>query len=64
MIPSKPMYETKHMKIPSNVYAVFMNIKRHEKSNSSNGSSQMIEKFDGNQGSIKTGAFDKIIVML
>ncbi len=41
-----------------------MNIKRQEKNNASNESLKMIDKFDGDQGSIKTGAFDKIIVML
>ncbi len=64
MIPSKPLYETKHIRIPDNVYGVFTNIKRQQKVNSSNTSSQTIEIVDGDQGSIKTSAFDKIIVML
>ena len=64
VIPSKPLYETKHIQIPDNVYAVFTNIKRQQKSNFTNVSSQMIEIIDGDQGSIKTSAFDKIIIMM
>lgn len=58
------LYESKHLHIPNNVHAIFTNMSRSQKNNSANFPGQIIEIIEGNQDSIKTASFDKIIIIL